>query len=99
MVGGVVGWLIGGPAGVMLFQTQMAEVALGLSLGATPGIMKGLVLLSTDKFWKRKFVHFGKCIDSRRQKRARGKRLGDFEQRVEDHRVNLERTGSSFVLV
>mmetsp|Transcript_23138 Transcript_23138/g.43797 ORF Transcript_23138/g.43797 Transcript_23138/m.43797 type:complete len:848 (+) Transcript_23138:443-2986(+) len=99
VVGGVVGWLVGGPAGVILFESQMAEVALGLSLGAAPGIMKGIVLLSTDKFWKRKFVHFGKCIDSRRQKRARGKKLEDLEQTAEDHRVKLERSGSSFVLV
>ena len=70
MAGGVLGWLIGGPVGAIALETQVAEIALGASLGAAPGLMKEIVLLSTDKFWKRRFVNFGRCIDSRRHTRA-----------------------------
>ena len=52
VAGGVFRWLVGGPAGVVLLKTQMAEIALGVSLGMAPGVVEGILLLSTTKVWK-----------------------------------------------
>jgi len=81
VLGGLFGLVLGCPAGLIVLETTAAEVALSAAVGATPGLMKGMMLLSTDTFWKRKFVNLGKCIDSRHRKRSRGKTQTDLEQR------------------
>mmetsp|Transcript_35851 Transcript_35851/g.46418 ORF Transcript_35851/g.46418 Transcript_35851/m.46418 type:complete len:354 (-) Transcript_35851:56-1117(-) len=81
VLGGICGWLIGGPAGVLFLESQMAEIAVAASVGAAPGVMRGIITLSTDQFWKRKFVNLGKCIDSRRQNRAHKKKKKELEQK------------------
>ena len=89
VAGGVLGWLVGGPAGVVILESQVAEIAMFASLGAAPGVMKGIIMISTDKFWKRKFINLGRCIDSRKKRRARGKRKANMEEMSSDNNAYL----------
>jgi len=92
IVGGLFGLVVGCPADLIVVQTQAAAVALSAAVGAAPGFVKGIVLLSTDTFWKRKFVNLGRCIDSRRRKRSRDKTQINSEQKRAENIKHNETT-------
>lgn len=92
VVGGLFGLLVGCPAGVssvVVLESQMAEVALSASVGAAPGLIKGAKLIATDKFWKRRFVNFGKSINSRHRERAREKRRAGLKEKGAECDYNM----------
>lgn len=56
--GAVVGFCIGGPGGAVILGVEAAEVAAGLCIGMLLG--SSAAFTYTSRFWRRRFVSFGK---------------------------------------
>jgi len=79
-IGATAGFLVGGPAGALFLETQAIEIIVGLFGGMSFGFVAGAVC--TSKFWKRSFVSFGRCLNSRelfRKKREREEKKAKYE--------------------
>ncbi len=63
VAGALVGWSVGGPALPLLLETQAIEIILGTLGGAATGYVSASIY--TSIFWKRCFIHLGRCINSR----------------------------------
>jgi len=56
-LGGVGGWLAGGPAGAALLATQSTEIGFGIGAGAVVGFV-GASTYNVESFWSNSFVPF-----------------------------------------
>lgn len=64
VAGAITGWCIGGPTLPLLLNYQIMEIMLGSLGGAGVGYLSSSIY--TSRFWKRKFVSLGRCINSRK---------------------------------
>ena len=60
--GAAMGFFIGGPGGAAILGVEAAEVAAGLCVGMVLG--SSIAVSYSSRFWKRRFVSFGKQIST-----------------------------------